>query len=456
MALDKTNIIKYIKLMKYILPIYCLYKYNKQIMGMKKYIKFQYFLGIFVSLEFIAYLHYLYYKRLMSKKKYYDITFDYEFTKNNLLQMSSTELIDFIKNTITQDKRYLKPIPIEKIPRKTMLKWIISVIYLKYIKIKELDTVKLNESHELLTKIEDKLNIQFENKNDNKNIYVLNYGINDLVSIYKPILFYSISYIIKNMFYQILLRNNFKIHICKKSGIKTVYKLSIEKKKTVVFFHGLGYGPVPYITHILNLSAEYNVIVPIFPNISNIEFAENWPEANMWREWFKNMIDEIVSDRKDINIISHSFGTFIAGTLINDEKINLMINKRIFIEPVCLYEKYYKINGYIYDPGKGSSYLMDLAMRWLIYSDIHVTHICLRELYGPNYWIYNYKTMDKDKNLFVFSRKDQIIPIEISNKIIENNIKCLIIDDVYHGYLYFDEKYKTTLENIYDFIKKDL
>merc|ERR1711991_862281 len=91
----------------------------------------------------------------------------------------------------------------------------------------------------------------------------------------------------------------------------------------IMFIHGLGIGIIPYISYLIKLSKETTVICPVLPNISNVYFHPlKWNVSkNDFFPDFKLIFQEISDIFEQhkiskVNIIAHSFGTFLLSGLV--------------------------------------------------------------------------------------------------------------------------------------------
>lgn len=398
-------------------------------------------ISIIGGLEVFNYLQYRNIKTVVNTENLHAITVPFN-DKIWIDKLSKDDIIDWLTKTCNT--------PLENINRQTVLEFIIH-----YTQYKKIDDVKINyiRALNILKKIEDKIEHEFCN-NDTK-IKFSKFGTDDISSGYKPFIFYSSINIATNITYAYLKYHNFTKHTSQSKNFVYFYKHNNDFAENVIFIHGLGFGIMPYMSFIFELSKKYNVIIPILPNISNMEYhkmkynikkTELFPDYEIWRKDFKKILETYGKSY----MIGHSFGTIMMGILLKDMIIDKYITKRIFVDPVCFFEKCYKIMQYIDNPTNNN--LVDNVFNFIVYDDIYVKYATKRYLFGPEYWITDYELMF-DNNLVILSGKDSIVPShEIYNKMGEYGISCIMVNNAIHGQIFFSDDYAEVIKIMTNFL----
>ncbi len=258
----------------------------------------------------------------------------------------------------------------------------------------------------------------------------------------------------KNVAYMILNSYGFKKYKTKYSNIVYFCYKDDKNKETTMFIHGLGFGITPYLSHILALRENTNLIVPVLPNISNMEYNTNFksfededlfPNYKNWRKDVKRLIHD--HEITELNVIAHSFGTIILGLLLKDKFLDSVIKKRIFVDPVCFMEDCYKIYRYINEPDFGKESVVNDVFNTIIYRDVYLRYVSQRFLFGPEYWITDYDNLSNHNNLVILSFNDQMLPIiTLYNKMLKHKIPCLLIDRAYHADIFMTDEFKVVVD----------
>lgn len=347
---------------------------------------------------------------------------------NYLLNLEKEELRNWIIKNIRTN------ITIENISRIRVLKCLSFNIYFETYK-------NLNDSNKLaldqiLVKIEKILEHTFTIEPDNFEYY--KFGHNKIITTYKPLIFYSALHLIKKYTYNCLTSFGFKKYETKDSKIVYFYYKNGTNRETTIFIHGLGFGTTPYLNFILDLAKDVDLIIPILPNISNMEFSsifdeitdeKLFPSYNMLKNDFRELLLE--HNITTANLIGHSFGTIIMAIILQDKDIRKIISNKIFIDPVCFIDECYKIFRYIDNPDHRDS-IINKVFNTIVYDDIYVRYATQRFLNGPNYWIFDYQLLDK--TIVILSYKDRIVPsVKIYERLSSEHIPCIIIEDAEHG-----------------------
>ena len=418
-----------------------------------------------VGVEAASYLYYRKLKSFIEEKKTHNYDVDHKWMENYLLNdLDSNELKKLIKKSVSykftqNEDGYYTTVPCEEIPKDQMLRWTSYNLYYKTPE--QLDEYQFEYSKCILEKIEKKLEVEFEDIGNNKEIYFLQFGGNDIYTSYKPLIVYTGLNIVKNITYMRLYKNGFKKYLTTKSNITYFYYYNEKHTNTTIFVHGLGFGITPYISYILDLTKTTNLIVPILPNISNMEFTgffsgisdeKLFPTYENWRYDFKQVLKD--HDVKKFDIIGHSFGTIIIGILLKDKWINNRLNKKILVDPVCFIDRSYKIFRYINEPYTGDKNpLVNKLFNMVVYNDIHLRYVTQRYLFGPEFWITNYNNMNLNNCLIVLSKNDQIVSSRgVYKRLREHNIPCIMAEEAGHSQIFLFDKFKSILGTIKDYL----
>lgn len=406
----------------------------------------------YIGYELLGYFNYTKVLEYTKKKIYHDISDidnidkKTECTIEYILNLSKEDLTSWILNNI----RSVDNIEINDISKKRLLKCLCFNIF--FINYKNSNDEQKNVLNNILSQIENKINHIFKEDEDLK-IKYYKFGKNEITStLYKPMIIYSSLNFVKMYTYYQLQSNNFKKYVMKKTNI-TYFYYNNNHEKTIVFIHGLGFGSTPYLKFIMKLAKNNNVIIPILPNISNMELIGLFSEikdSNLfpnYNEIIDDFYDMIIDHKLDkINLIGHSFGTIISSILMNSNKINTFIHKKILVDPVCFMESCQKIFKFIDNPYHGDSYLNKI-FNALVYDDIYVKYATQRFLFGPKYWIYDHINILQN-SLIVLSMEDKIVPSkEIYYHLSKKGIPCLQLINMDHGYIFIHNE-----EYIYDIL----
>jgi len=381
-----------------------------------------------------------------------------------LNELSNEEIIEWITNTIHfKDKSQglgQKP-RIEEISANKILKWISYHMYFK--PYKTLTENQINDAKIMMFAIENKLNHTFQETVDNiddSNLYFLKFGNTEIETAYKPMVVYCAMSTVKNLAYMYLKYLGFTKYTMEKTGIVYFYyKNPKNKEKTTMFIHGLGFGVTPYISFIKNLMDRTDVILPILPNISNMEFhsiLDGWKDKTMFPDYedlradFQSVF--IDYDLYDVNLVGHSFGTIIMSILLRNDQIQKRIGTKIFVDPVCFMEDCYKIFNYIKKPDTRNGDLTTTIFNSMIYEDVYVRYTTQRYLYGPDYWLLDYDSLLKN-SIVVLSGDDKIVPSsKLHKKLAENNVACIYVNNARHADIFSMDEFSAVINAIIDHI----
>lgn len=421
---------------------------------------------LFGTLVLKEMLHYKFFNKLSSfvqRKKYSGaLVTDISWYENYILnELTVDELKIWIRNVFSYNnpsgKSYYVPIEIENIPRNKMIKWVSYNLYYK--SLWQLTVEELDYSSNVLQKIETKIDIKFFDISE-PNIYFLKFGNNKVECTYRPSIVCSILELLKDTCYFSLYMFDFDKYKIKNTNIVYFHYYNPKNTKTIIFIHGFGFGIEPYLYYILRLKKQYNLIVPILPNISNMEYARTmkeitydnlFPEYNTWRKAFRSIM--IKHNIEKCSIIAHSFGTIITSLILKDNWINQRIDRKVLIEPVCFIDKSYKIYRYINEPQEGNYGVISKVFNEFIYKDVFLRYATQRFLYGPEFWITDYDSLSNN-TLIVVSEQDQVVPSdEIYNKMRKHNIECIYVKGAYHADMFMSDEFESVFDHVDNFIQ---
>jgi len=316
--------------------------------------------------------------------------------------------------------------------------------------------------HNILKKVEKKLEINFKNNNNDRYLYV-NWGNNYITFNFRPfIVQIPIRLIILTYHYRMLYCYGFMYYACPTTKLGFLYKKINPNKKNLLFIHGFGFCYIPYIKMLLELDLEYNLIILILPNISSYN---NYDDLNyMYFPPLKNLKDTIynfIATREitKINILSHSFGTYITQLLRKDPR-STIIDKVILVDPVIFWIGCFKMSLWIENPSIRNNslinYTIDSFISFTIYQCIYLKYVTYRIMFGPDFWIYDATELENTNVMLVFEKGDFIIPAEVLyNKVKKYNIKHYYIDciNAVHGSVLLDPAYSEHLSKILVYLK---
>lgn len=353
---------------------------------------------------------------------------------NYISSMSQDNLKEWVINNI-RPKDKTNMITLEHVDKHRISKFLSFNIYNKSFKL--LDNSEKHKIDIIVMEIENKLGVTFIDRCDHEYEYY-KFGHNQIVCTYKPTIFYSALYLIKKYTYGILIKAGFECH--KVNSVKYFYKKVNENNNYTMFIHGLGFGSTPYLNFILSLSKKTNIIVPILPNISNMEFDDKhmFPDYSAIVSTFTEIINNVgITEDNSLNIIGHSFGTIITAILLSDNNFYKYVNKKVLVDPVCFINKYYKVFKYLDDPYDGGK-TINKMFNACVYDDIYVRYATQRFLCGLKFWITDMSILQN--SLVILSGQDKIVPShDILQTLQENEIPSIISEDAIHGQIFTSE-----------------
>jgi len=414
---------------------------------------------IWLLIELIHYIYYSYVYYIVNKevdKQNIEKHTKYMINNKYITEtMDETELTKFITGMFNFNSEIR--VSLDEIQEDNINKLISQIVYFK--EYKSLDNNQLINIKSIKRDIEDKLDYEFIS-GENKEIYTINIGKDKITCDWKPYLYYLSAKIYKSCLYNILYLRGYESYRSSKSNIIYFYKENKNSNKFSLFYHGFGFGVMPYMNMLNKLSKNSTVIFPILPNISNIEFHSYFakltkntifPSNELLIYDFKHIIKKFNVDK--INLIGHSFGSIIVSIMMKLTDVSSKINNIVMVEPVCFFNGFPKIFKYASKPNDDYNIFIGKFIQYTVYSDIYVKAVIHRYLNGPDFWIYNYDNIDKDKCLFVLSEDDKAVPTEALIKRMEdNNIKYNIVKDAKHAEVFLYPKYINHIKKIVNFV----
>jgi hypothetical protein len=390
-------------------------------------------------LEFLNWINYIFiYFKLLKKNK---LVLNKK-QINNLIfgikNSSSDEIEKIIKTSISYEKNNLIKKNNDNLEISSLSLIEINNIIKKYILYNKFEN-KIDEIREI---IESKLDINFEDNNNNR--YIINEWGNNFIyfsfiplflSLFFKIIFNSIHYY---MIY--FLKLNYKV--IENNSLGILYNQNDPNKKTLLFIHGFGFGYFPYINSLIKLSKNYNIIILILPNISSYLYSKDISLDHLKIiDYLYDFIEK--HEYKKIIMMAHSFGTFISHIIMKNKRSKI-IQKNIVIDPTYFFIDYTKIQKHAEFPCYNKKniifYLIDSFVNYLIYDSIYLKNVCYRYLCGPKYWIYDSNNLKK--HIFIFHKHDYVVNAELTYEKIKNNNESYLIEteNASHGTILFDSK----------------
>jgi hypothetical protein len=375
--------------------------------------------------------------------------------------LGKEEIEYIIKCSILYDKSTHMSINIQNFDIKILTRMEIfyfitnSLYCLKKKKLTELSLIEIIYINKILENLENKLNHKFIDIKINRFLY-RRWGHNFIKFNFRPLILKIIIYIIGKisyLYFTIILKFNY--YKCDQSKIYYLYNISDPNKKIILFIHGFGFGYLPYIQKLFQLNKKYNLIIVTLPNISgftyyNSFFPSNTIVINSFYNFFTKM------NIKNINILSHSFGTYITEIIRKDPRSDLFINKIIMVDPIIFWIGCFKMNIHIDNPYVDNStylsYIYSYLINYLIYQCLYLKFICYRLMFGPAFWIYDASEIEDKKILLVLEKHDYVIPTDIIyNKLLNKRVNYYYIDNATHGSVLLDSNFNNSFNDIISF-----
>ena len=372
------------------------------------------------------------------------------------------ESIDDKEDNEEKKTKYYNNVPIEKIPRSKMLKWTCYYLYFK--SMWQIDKEQIERGEQVLKKIEERIGITFKDDDeldtDSKEIFFLKFGNNRFECSYRPVIAYAGLSVMKHISYAKMRWNGFTMHTMEKSGMKYFYfqNPEFETNEATMFVHGLGIGITPYMSYLTELKTLGNVIVPILPNVSNMEHKGMFssidedtffPSYETIRYDFNKMLE--THGIEQVDVIGHSFGTIVMGILLKSEELSQKMRKKVFVDPVCFIDRSFKIFRYINEPKGEKKGIVDNVFNLIVYNDLHVRYVSQRFLYGPEFWILDYSKLNND-TLLVLSNEDSMVPSQsIYDRCKKYGVSCIRVSNAHHADIFLLDEYKGVWNTIKSF-----
>ena len=155
---------------------------------------------------------------------------------------------------------------------------------------------------------------------------------------------------------------------------------------------------------------------------------------------------------KNINILSHSFGTYITQIIRNDTRNNI-IDKIILVDPIIFWIGCFKMSLYIDKIAQRGtsviSWILEILTNYLIYRCLYLRYICYRVMFGPDFLIYDSSELEGKNIMLVLEYNDQVIPSDILYEKIKNtNISYYYLNNAEHGSVLLSSKFDNIFEKI--------
>jgi hypothetical protein len=425
---------------------------------------FIYLIVTYFSLELLNLIYYFKIKNSILKKTYY---YGDRIEKSIIKEFFKKNDLEFFKRHIITDNN--NQVDLEEIGLISMIRLLLSYLFNK--SLSQSNYINLKTVYYSILKMKNKLKITLNNYKYNKNNDIfMRFGKNSINAYYKPLIITFISLAIRFFYEQILRYNNFENYYSSNTNVNYWYKINSKSEHTpIMFIHGFGIGIIPYLSYIINLSKSGTIICPVLPNISNVYFHplkwnvrknDFFPDLKLLYQEFNEILE--IHKISKINMIAHSFGTFILSGLILNPAIRKKIIRKIFIDPVCFHSDRYKIYRSVdlMNEIKVNSYcsiIKQYLLYYIIYLDVYLKYATKRNLFSMDYLWGNYRYIDNN-TLVVLSEKDEITPsLAIYNDMAKSSKKNNIVwlENATHGDLFMDNKWNNLLNNrINTFINK--
>jgi hypothetical protein len=412
------------------------------------------------SINWIIYL--VMYMKIINPNSLYYNKDDINKVIKKIDKLNKYEIEHIIKGSIIYDKYNHKKIDPSNFDIKDLSKkevfYLIGYALFGIEKKKIFASNKLDKIFNLLKKIEKILNFEFKSKDTNRFLFKA-WGREFITFHFRPLIFQLPIRVIINLFhYYMIYKLKFKYRICQKSKIGYLYKERNFNKKDLIFIHGFGLGYVPYIRRLKKLNEEFNLIIMILPNISSYTYYDDincgfFPSHTLIKDSFYDFMNEL--SIKSINILSHSFGTYITQILRKDKRKDI-IDKIILVDPIIFWIGCFKMSLYIDKIAqKGNSFLywlIEILTNYLIFKCLYLRYICYRVMFGPDFLIYNSSEIENKNILLVLEYEDKVIPADILyNKIKDYNISYYYIKNAEHGSVLLSSQFDNVFNKIIEY-----
>ena len=403
------------------------------------------FLFLYLVLETLNYIYSYYLYNKYDKKVNNKCKIELLDKIYNELKMLSKPEIEYIyRNSILYNKTG-KEFNLNGITYIEIENFIIQTIYSQ--------NEKNAENMEIINKtiqlFEDKLEIKFKKEEENKYIYN-RWGKNPILFIPKLFIIQIIIKIIINFYHYYMIYYKKYSYSKKSHNISFLYKREKEKE-SILFIAGLGIGFPPYMK-MLEMLNEYNVIILNAPLIHGYYWGEVPNKEEIINE-VKKFLEELKIQK--INILSHSFGSYVSDSLQEEDTLKNIINKVIKIDPIIFWINCFQLTNYFignyFDYSSIKSYIFDIFVHYLLHYDLHIQNICYRKMREEDF-IIDMKNLENKKNFYVLSERDYLISDTFFKKY-KNNTNMYIVKDATHGEIILNNKYEKIMEKILLFFK---
>jgi hypothetical protein len=378
---------------------------------------------------------------------------------NRIDKLNKYEIEHIIKGSIMYDKQTHEQINIDNFDIKTLSqKEIINLLGYSLFGLEQNEVYqssKIKKIYKVMLKIESILNYEFSSGNTNRYLY-RSWGRDFINFNFRPLIFQIPIRLIMNFFhYYMILIMKFKYKITSKSKIGYLYKNRDLNKKDLIFIHGFGLGYIPYMRRLFTLDKQFNLVIMILPNISSYTYYDDihcgyFPSHYLIKDSFYEFMNFI--QVTNINILSHSFGTYITQIIRNDTRNNI-INKIILVDPIIFWIGCFKMSLYIDKIAQRGtsiiSWILEILTNYLIYRCLYLRYICYRVMFGPDFLIYDSVELEGKNIMLVLEYNDQVIPSDILYEKIKNTkINYYYLDNAEHGSVMLSSKF----DNIFELI----
>lgn len=414
-------------------------------------------LGIMELINWVIYLYM--YMKIINPIFLYLNKHDINKIINRVDKLNSNEIEHIIKGSILYDKQTHEKInPTEFDIKNLSRREIINLLGYSLFGISQEEiyqSKEIDKIYRLMLKIESILKYEFNSLDTNRYLY-RSWGRDFISFNFRPLVFQIPIRLMMNFFhYYMIFVKKFKYKICSKSKIGYLYKTRDSNKKDLIFIHGFGLAYIPYIRRLLMLDKKFNLVIMILPNISSYTYYDDiqcgyFPSHNLIKDSFYDFVDKV--QIKNINILSHSFGTYITQIIRNDSR-NKVINKIILVDPIIFWIGCFKMSLYIDKIAqRGNSFLawiLEILTNYLIYKCLYLRYICYRVMFGPDFLIYDSSELEEKNIMIVLEYNDQVIPSDILYEKIKNKkISHYYLNDAEHGSVLLSSKFDAIFEDI--------
>lgn len=417
------------------------------------------FIKYWLILEFINWLTYLYIYMNVASPKFMKMK---EKDTYNIIKridkLSKDEIEYVIKGCIIYDKYNHKNVDNDCFNLKDLSKTeLIHLIGYSLFALNKIDiyySKKYSLIIYIINKIQEKIGFTFCDNTNDRYIY-RKWGSTFFKFSFRPLIIQIlIRIIVFIVHYSFIFGLGFKYNQINKIGF--LYNISNPNKKNLFFIHGFGFGYIPYIKVLYELSKQYNLIIVVLPNISSYSYYDDLNYAYFPPiELLKNTIYDFFQSNNlnEVLLLAHSFGTYITQILRNDERQHIF-KKIVMVDPIIFWISHFKMSLHVDNPFIQKKplikYLSDNFINFLIYQCLYLKYVCFRVMFGPDYWIYNIKEIIDSNISFILEKGDYIIPAELLYKKINNRVKCLYYDNdsITHGTVVVEKKYAKDIINL--------